>query len=710
MSPAVEPSTSDAALTRSSNSDGGDHNAPGAAFSRRDQIPPAAASSEALPYSVTDNYNGRAAAGRSNGSPTPIVPALAAGSPPPSSSPSIPGPPPPLLPTYQASSFNLPSHATSNHIPQQHLQTNGRAHATLQELHPASTGTAPLPPHNYSYGARDVVDPSNLSLRSSSLLPAYAASISSSAPSAQPPAHLIQHLARQNDAIRDAWKAERIYLEANRRRAEEVYQEERAIMDEMQDAWESERAALLRENRLLKERVRGLEAENRALRSSPSPSGNPRTVTDTSTDTTASASASVSASASGPAASSTPLSPPHYGPPIDSSALPPGLDGAARRPYHISHVGSGTPHTAAPASSSEPPRSSVLPLDPRMQPQTRNPRDFLAREAIDGEEADAVIDIHEVDPKLDGIPLRATAVQRLAFFGQSSRTSAATSPPPPAGRDGPEPDDTHDATGDANDNNTANNNSTSDSKNLLVPQNDPRQGMVKRNSSRDSTIQALHAEESRRLTMHAGHTPNHSLSLFPTMSVAEGSVNPSNQVSNAASQGPSTHGPGTPPREGEEQHGKPREESTSRKGSGDGASPEGPAVHVTFDGPAPESKGSDHQDDWHDEPEERFEPANDARLKGPLMVKNIPAQDEIFWDQLNKKLEPISQGQGSIPAAMMVDFEGDDPAADGGPPHDSNKVAEEAPASKHGHSKSIEDEVPLKIRSTTNFGAPFGVV
>ncbi|KAF4119854.1 hypothetical protein GMORB2_3542 [Geosmithia morbida] len=458
-------------------------------------------------------------------------------------------------------------------------------------------------------------------------------------------------------------------------RAEEVYQEERAIMDAMQDAWEAERTALLGEMRLLKERVRCLEMENRALRSSP----------PSSTD----ASAALGAS---------------YRSPADPSSLPPGLDGAARRPHH--RVNIGTPHGAASSSSSaEPAWSSVLPLDPRMQPQTRNPKDFLARDVVEGGESDTVIDIHEVDPKLEGIPLRATAVQRLGFFGgqQSSRTSAATSPPT-AAASGPDADTTD----------------------------DPRRlGLVKRNSSRDTTIQVLHAAESRRLTMYAGHTPNHSLSLFPTMSISA-----TRQGSAAASRGPSTHGLGTPPQQAAEEKVRGGEDAQEYDTLGD---ERGPEVYVTaaYDGPPPEypdSQGEVCYDDGgggDDGLPEHLEPIDDVRLKGPLMVKNIPAQDEIFWDQVNKKLEPISQGKGALPAAMMGEDDDDDDddlhaaSSFSSPPQPRSPVADvtdEPPAVVDGDNsprnhrdddavdKNIEPDVPLKIRSTTNFGAPFGVV
>ncbi|UKZ74098.1 hypothetical protein TrVFT333_001755 [Trichoderma virens FT-333] len=46
-------------------------------------------------------------------------------------------------------------------------------------------------------------------------------------------------------------------------------------------------------------------------------------------------------------------------------------------------------------------------------------------------------------------------------------------------------------------------------------------------------------------------------------------------------------------------------------------------------------------------------PSGDVALKGPLMIKNIPAQDELFLAALNQRLEPISQGQDALPRAVQ---------------------------------------------------------
>lgn len=486
-------------------------------------------------------------------------------------------------------------------------------------------------------------------------------------PSSHAPNHLVQRLAQQNALIRESWEAERNYLEANRRRAEEVYQEERIIMEEVREAWENEKAALVRENQILKERIQRLEGENGTLRVVAAQQGvhAPGVMSPLSSQRGDSADASTESGSIGHSLYQN-SSRQGIAPVADPASLPPGLDGASRRPHHLSPGSSRTSPIGQPESS------PFIPLDPRMQPQTRNPKDFLARASKDKEESVPVIDVRELDPKLEGIPLKATAFQRPTF-GASTKSSPATSPlaAPDAG------------------------------------ETEPRQGL-KRLSSKDQTIQVLRAEESRRLTMHAGHTPNHSLSLFPTMSVAGGSTAATHDDDTAPSQG----APSAPPEQAEEteQHEAPIERPRETKTAEHSSSKDRPEVH----------------EDQTDEEEERFESTEDVRLKGPLMVKNIPAQDEIFWDQVNKKLEPISHGRDALPTVMRSSSSEEDAAgrsgvqhlarhkgmtgapAGGDASHDLHAGIEDTEEEVSGE-KGVEGEVPLKLKTTTNFGAPFGV-
>lgn len=82
-----------------------------------------------------------------------------------------------------------------------------------------------------------------------------------------PDHHVVQRLTQQNSMIREAWELERNHLEASRKRAEDVFREERAIMDEVRETLEADRVALLKQVNALACRVQALEHENTLLKS-----------------------------------------------------------------------------------------------------------------------------------------------------------------------------------------------------------------------------------------------------------------------------------------------------------------------------------------------------------------------------------------------------------------------------------------------------------
>ncbi|KAH7185325.1 uncharacterized protein B0J16DRAFT_128866 [Fusarium flagelliforme] len=487
--------------------------------------------------------------------------------------------------------------------------------------------------------------------------------------------HMIQRLMQQNQSIREAWEAERNHLEANRRRVEEVYQEERVIMDEVRESWEAEKEGMSREIEELKERVYRLEGENNALKA----------VTAQSIQVTGVVSPLASqrgGSGEGSLDSSYFPAPPGrlasraQNPIIpagvsmtDASPLPPGLDGASRRPHYFSSSSAHVSPTTQPESS------PFVPLDPRMQTQNPVAKDFLPSPIEDAATPVPIIDVQEIDPKLEGIPIKATAVQKSTFAAGASPpenpASPASSPP---GRAAQSPEQS-------------------------------RRPTNVRGSSKEYTLQALSAVESRRLTMHAGHTPNHSLSVFPK-------VNPTDAASIL----------------------------------GEGATP---TVETTIDLSATavvteDGKGDTlslpTQTDRRDSkvsfvsfteeldpnaPDAMMEPSDgDKPLKGPLMLRNMPAKDELFWEEVHKKLEPISQGQNALPAVMQSQEldsiagpsglnvlthglkQGGPIGGDGSADAQANSDGSDG----EGHAKAIEADVPLKLKSTSNFGAPFGAM
>ncbi|KAM0339767.1 hypothetical protein ACHAPQ_001455 [Fusarium lateritium] len=484
--------------------------------------------------------------------------------------------------------------------------------------------------------------------------------------------HVVQRLVQQNQSIREAWEAERNHLEANRRRVEEVYQEERLIMDEVRDTWEAEKEVMAREIEELKERVHRLEGENNALKA----------VAAQSIQVTGVVSPLASqrgGSGEGSLDNSYFPAPPGrltsraQNPTIpagismaDASFLPPGLDGASRRPHFSSSSARLSPTT-------QPESSPFVPLDPRMQTQNPIAKDFLPSPTEDVATPVPVIDVQEIDPKLEGIPLKATAVQKPTFAASASPSENPTSPvtsPPGHAAQSPE---------------------------------QSRRPLNVRGSSKEYTLQALSAVESRRLTMHAGHTPNHSLSLFPKVNPAD----PASIVGEGA----------TPTVESVFNLGTTTTEEESRD-----------TLSVPVQSDRRDSKVSVVSCTEELDPnalDALMEPSDgDKPLKGPLMLRNMPAKDELFWEEFHKKLEPISQGHNSLPAVMQtqemeciagpsslnIPAIGPKPVGPVGGDGSSDAKAETDNSDGEGGGKAIEADVPLKLKSTSNFGAPFGAM
>ncbi|KAJ4259632.1 hypothetical protein NW762_007562 [Fusarium torreyae] len=536
------------------------------------------------------------------------------------------------------------------------------------------THGGPPPVHDHRLPASSTAPLPNVSSSSGLVGASLSRSVSADAVAAtQSSLHVVQRLVQQNSLIREAWEAERNHLEANRRRAEEVYQEERIIMDEVRDSWEVEKEGMTREIEELKERVHRLEGENNALKAL-------RAQSIQVTGVVSPLASQRGGSGEGSLDSSYFPAPPGrlasrtQNPTIpaslsmaDASILPPGLDGASRRPHYFQ------PSSARMSPTTQPESSPFVPLDPRMQTQNPVARDFLPSPTEDVATPVPVIDVQEIDPKLEGIPIKATAVQKPTFApGASlpeSSASPATSPPGPAAQS-PE---------------------------------QSRRPPNMRGSSKEKTMQVLSAVESRRLTMHAGHTPNHSLSLFPKVNptdpgsiVVEGATPTVETVIDLGAAVPTE----------EKQKGTlPLPEQLGRRDS-----------KVSFVSYVEESD--------LDAPDAMLEPSEgDKPLKGPLMLRNLPAKDELFWEEVHKKLEPISQGQNALPAVMQQEMGSiAGPSGLNAPAHRPKQVgpvggdgsadaqADAGDSDGEGGKKSIEADVPLKLKSTSNFGAPFGAM
>ncbi|KAK0612288.1 hypothetical protein B0T17DRAFT_499477 [Bombardia bombarda] len=436
-----------------------------------------------------------------------------------------------------------------------------------------------------------------------------------SADSANAPSHvhMIRRLVQQNGRIREAWEAERKYMEANRERAEEVYKEERAFMEEERDEWEAEKASLLQEIERLHQQVVGLGGDTRL-----------------------------------------------------------GSDGrsANRKGAFVSGQtlrGGGT-WEASPESM----RSSFSSQGNTQSSQRNQPWHTASNPQITGEFGQLnhvlsgssrpvpVVDVQEIHPELEGIPIKATTIQKCTFTDtpsvvESKASSRASSPP---------------ATGYSR----------------------PR---VSSGGSSEQTLQALAADETDRLTMHAGHTPSHSLSLLPTIA--------SSGVNTASSSGDST------PKI--QQHGGVDSRGVEAIQDGNSIQQESQGATEPF----PSMKDA-HEQASEGHPDSMFEPTEDRELKGPLMLRNMPAHDEIFFQKLSDKLEEVRKDTNAALPAVLKDAENQEESTEqpSAVPQANGQGAsgkKDPSTEKDGGSRSGDEEeldIPLKIKPSFNFGAPFG--
>ncbi|KAM0279022.1 hypothetical protein ACHAQH_004804 [Verticillium albo-atrum] len=474
---------------------------------------------------------------------------------------------------------------------------------------------------------------------------------SADASSAAAAAQTIRRLTQQNSRIREAWEAERKYMEANRERIEEVYKEERVMMEEERTEWDHEKSIMLEEIQELQERVSGLETSTIQLQgmlqrlelhrvgkvaavSVPIPGV--RSGGDGSTDfplslSSASASANDVRHCRGIELAGTPFS--------NLNSFP-----NSSQPQLFS------PGGARISPSKQPTVTTFVPLDPTMQSMRSPTVDFLASPTS---EEVPVVDIQTIHPELEGISVRAPAVQKETFTdsGTDESKTSSRNPSPPSESGLP---------------------------------------LGRRASSKDQTLQVLSAPVTHRLVMHAGHTPNHSLSHLPTA---------------AATETATVAGESTSP--------------TPTFGRSDAA----PALPITIQAPArrigriEDSVAFELEASAEDHPEPILEaPVEDFKLKGPLMVRNIPAHDEIFFRRLSEKLEDVSRGQDSTPFCLQDSLDEtteeakenaeSEPAKSTA--NDADAIADSDSGSESKKGKDEEVEIPLKLKKTTNFGAPLG--
>lgn len=201
------------------------------------------------------------------------------------------------------------------------------------------------------------------------------------------------------------------------------------------------------------------------------------------------------------------------------------------------------------------------------------------------------------------------------------------------------------------------------------------------------TRAALLAPEHRRLTMHAGHTPNHSMSFsqIPTLE--------STTTNTAGSTGTSTPTSLDDPKMA--QTDKAQDQSN-------------PAVIPDADQESHEVPGLYY--DAAISEEAILEPSDDDPvLKGPLCLRNRPAADEVFLRRLSDKLEAV-KATDATPSVLnepgmpenarkhLTDLE---PTLSTVPTNDSHV---------EDRLEDVEEEIPLKLKKSSNFGQPLGQV
>ncbi|KAI1392170.1 uncharacterized protein F4822DRAFT_117545 [Hypoxylon trugodes] len=413
-------------------------------------------------------------------------------------------------------------------------------------------------------------------------------------------ADLLRRREEQNRKLLESWRAERASIEASRARAEELYQEERAIMDGERALWIDERVRLEKDLSEWKTRAEAAERERdrlsdllRKMGSKASPTG---TVGEASLDGVVDA-----ASASQPTS--------RFQSPSDVKS-PTSLPSNIHR-------------------STMPESKPFIPLDPRMQgpsPKAGSPK--VQPERIPS------IDIQEVIPELEGIRLRSNAVQKTTF------TDGKSSSPPTVPQ-------------------------------KLSPSKDPARS---RTIPGELTKEALQAPESDRLTMHAGHTPNHSMSLSRLHTVDSTGV-------------------------------------TNTADSSGAPTPKYQPAQINALGELSNSQTTGLSDRPHAQDQTGAvdpEVDQDPELKGPLHLKNLPAADEPFLKALSDKLEHAKLNN-IRPRVLKHES-----------PTDSDESTKERETSKVGGDGAHdiqdpleaeaepEEDIPLKLRTSSNFGAPLG--
>lgn len=441
--------------------------------------------------------------------------------------------------------------------------------------------------------------------------------------SPQTTATLLQRREEYNRRLLENWQAERAHLEASRARAEEMFREERDMMDEERLFWAEQKTKLETEVMDWRQRTEAAEAKvaqlTKLLESRQQREEKFGGLFDGADNEVAG----------------------HRG---SGSSISPGTGGPSttfQTPSNDVSPGGLAPPTIT-IGSTIPESNPFVPLDPRMQSASPKTDATLKEE----QERVPSIDINEVIPGLEGIRLKAPAIKKSTFHDE--RPHAPTV-----------------ASGKGSPSNVKKDSVELQSKFLPAVM----------------TQEALRAPEHHRLTMHAGHTPNHSISFsqLPTVDSTAGNT--------AGSTGTSTP---TSPKEPEADQISEAQRSPPRMPDA------GQELHEVHGFP----------DDAAIYEEAIFEPSSDdPALKGPLCLKNRPAADEIFLRRLSDKLEEV-KATDAAPSVLNEKTAAEDLAG-------SKTILRTKDDTSDGHpDDSLEgnEDIPLRLKKTSNFGQPLGQI
>jgi hypothetical protein len=456
---------------------------------------------------------------------------------------------------------------------------------------------------------------------------------------------LIEDWRNYTEKLRSQHEGERAHIQADRKRMEEVMAEERQL-------WDQERTIL---KARIAELEKALESRGRAAvmgkgsrdtsmnRIPPGMAPRQSIQQQQALSFTSPGSNAVSVTGSVESFSSRGMVPQESGRNADGS---PFYAPAPRNPSRTFSSGSIPSDTLRVDSISAPRESAIRVTSKELtssdfgpqSPPTHAAHRESALDTIPEAESSAIpesIDISLIQPELEGVSIKASAVSpTFAAKVLSPQYSPAKLSPnvKPPGRD-------------------VNNLS------LLSRSDSQRDSEGRENGKGKVDLNVvMHAPVDRRLTMHAGHTPNHSISKFDFGE--SGSATPTQETSDSQTDSNTSHN---------YDHGHIHRPSVAH-----------------FDG--------NDEDVGYDDVEDA-----DRELIGQLGLTNEKHKDDVFLAQLTEKLAEEAKKSESVSPSSM--------ASDSSVGRANRRRLDEE---GEGKENQADDVPPLRLKPSSNFGRPFG--